>query len=153
MPLHLTFLMVFTLTACGSNATIPTVIPTATVIPATKTPLPTSTPQPTETPIPTPTMIPEKDGMALVFVPAGEFTMGNSADNALAECQKFSSNCKRERFVDEEPLHTVNLDAFWIDQTEVTNAMYAKCVDEGVCEIPAYKIVYGFAHSHYYGNP
>ncbi|MBK7319274.1 SUMF1/EgtB/PvdO family nonheme iron enzyme [Candidatus Villigracilis affinis] len=28
----------------------------------------------------------------------------------------------------EKPIHQVNLDAFWIDQTEVTNAMYAKCV-------------------------
>jgi formylglycine-generating enzyme required for sulfatase activity len=37
---------------------------------------------------------------------------------------------------DEKPLHTVYLDAFWIDQTEVTNAMYAKCVQDAKCSQP-----------------
>ncbi len=37
---------------------------------------------------------------------------------------------------DEKPSHTVYLDAFWIDQTEVTNAMYAPCVADGRCEAP-----------------
>jgi eukaryotic-like serine/threonine-protein kinase len=60
------------------------------------------------------------DNMTLFYVPAGEFTMGNDND---------SSN--------EQPVHTVNLDAFWIDQTEVTNAMYAKCIDAGMCGLPS----------------
>lgn len=64
------------------------------------------------------TMISEKDGMTMVYVPAGEFTMGD--DNGW----------------DEKPAHTVYLDAFWIDQTEVTNKMYAKCVDAGKCSPP-----------------
>jgi peptidoglycan hydrolase-like protein with peptidoglycan-binding domain len=34
------------------------------------------------------------------------------------------------------PVHTVHLDGFWIDRTEVTNAMYAKCVAAGSCEPP-----------------
>jgi serine/threonine-protein kinase len=38
---------------------------------------------------------------------------------------------------DEKPIHTVNLDAFWIDQTEVTNAMYAKCVQDANCSQPS----------------
>jgi formylglycine-generating enzyme required for sulfatase activity len=54
----------------------------------------------------------EKDGMTLVYVPAGEFTMGSQNDNND----------------DEKPVHTVNLDAFWIDQTEVTNFMYANAL-------------------------
>jgi len=37
---------------------------------------------------------------------------------------------------DEQPVHKVILDAFWIDQTEVTNAMYANCVDSGECNPP-----------------
>ena len=35
--------------------------------------------------------------------------------------------------LDEQPVHTVYLDAFWIDQTEVTNSMYDVCVAEGAC--------------------
>jgi hypothetical protein len=80
-----------------------------------------------------PTTMTGKDGMTLLYVPAGAFTMGRDADDALAECQKYRSDCQRDWFVDEEPPHVVDLGAFWIDQTEVTNAMYAKCVDAGKC--------------------
>jgi formylglycine-generating enzyme required for sulfatase activity len=52
----------------------------------------------------------------MVFVPAGEFTMGSQVLEA------------------EKPIHTVYLDAFWIDTYEVTNALYKQCVDAGVCE-------------------
>jgi serine/threonine-protein kinase len=38
--------------------------------------------------------------------------------------------------IDEKPVHTVTLDTFWIDQTEVTNHMYALCVQTGVCQPP-----------------
>jgi len=60
-----------------------------------------------------------KDGMTLLYVPAGEFTMGS--ENGAS---------------DEKPVHKVILKAFWIDKTEVTNAMYAKCVQEGNCDPP-----------------
>jgi formylglycine-generating enzyme required for sulfatase activity len=67
------------------------------------------------------TMVSKKDGMVLVYVPAGEFSMGSDNGNS-----------------DEKPVHKVTLDAFWIDQTEVTNAMYAKCVaDGGACPPPS----------------
>ena len=52
---------------------------------------------------------------------------------------------------DERPVHKVNLDAFWIDQTEVTNAMYAKCVDAGKCNSPS--LTYSSTRSSYYENP
>ncbi len=39
--------------------------------------------------------------------------------------------------IDEQPIHQVDLDAFWIDQTEVTNAMYAKCVADSRCFQPS----------------
>jgi formylglycine-generating enzyme required for sulfatase activity len=77
------------------------------------------------------TMIGEK-GEALVYVPAGEFTMGD----------KSNSN---------SPIHTVYLDAFWIDQTEVTNKQYKACVDAGTCEPPSSASSY--SHPNYYGNP
>ena len=32
---------------------------------------------------------------------------------------------------DEYPQHTVMLDAFWMDQTEVTNERYQRCVAAG----------------------
>jgi formylglycine-generating enzyme required for sulfatase activity len=50
--------------------------------------------------------------MMLVYVPAGEFLMGSTDSDTLASS-------------DEKPLHTVYLNAFWIDQTEVTNTMFA----------------------------
>ncbi len=75
----------------------------------------------------------EKDGMKLLYVPAGEFTMGN--DNG-------DDN--------EKPVHAVSLDAFWIDQTEVTNAMYALCVNDGKCDAPGSKE--SLTRPTYYGD-
>jgi formylglycine-generating enzyme required for sulfatase activity len=49
------------------------------------------------------------------------------------------------------PIQKVSLDAFWIDQTEVTNDMYAKCVADGACEEPTKKR--SRTHSDYYDNP
>jgi len=52
---------------------------------------------------------------------------------------------------DEFPAHEVALDAFWMDQLEVTNAMYALCVSAGVCEPPqSFKSQRRF---DYYQNP
>lgn len=79
------------------------------------------------------TLISDQDGMTLLYVPAGEFTMGSDSGND-----------------DERPVHTVTLDAFWIDQTEVTNAMYAKCVQDGVCDQPS--SIKSFTRDSYYGN-
>jgi formylglycine-generating enzyme required for sulfatase activity len=53
------------------------------------------------------------DGMTLVYVPAGTFLMG------AREFDEFANQ-------DEMPMREVDLNGFWIDQTEVTNAMYAK---------------------------
>ena len=74
------------------------------------------------------------DGMQSMYVPAGTFTMGNESGNN-----------------DEKPVHEVYLDAFWIDQTEVTNAMYAQCVAATTCQPPASAASY--THTPYYGNP
>jgi formylglycine-generating enzyme required for sulfatase activity len=88
-------------------------------------PTPAPTPPPTSTPTPGigSTQIAEKDGMVLMYVPAGESRMG-------------SANTEQDAQRDEQPQHMVYLDAFWIDRTEVTNAMYAKCVKAGACQAP-----------------
>jgi len=87
-----------------------------------------------------------KDGMTLLYVPAGEFTMGSDAEIGVNECLEEvspsdSDYCENTIYawLNEEPPHVVNLDAFWIDQIEVTNAMYAMCVSSGECDPPSSK--------------
>jgi serine/threonine-protein kinase len=63
------------------------------------------------------------DGMVMVHVPGGTFQMGSIEGDPDAEPA-------------ESPQHSVTLDAFWIDQTEVTNAQFGQCVEAGVCEAP-----------------
>ena len=96
----------------------PTLTPTATF-----TSTPTSTPTKTLTATPTPQAgslsIRDKDQAVIAYIPAGEFTMGSSSSSS-----------------DESPEHKIYLDAFWMDQNEVTNAMYALCVEEGDCDLP-----------------
>ena len=43
-------------------------------------------------------------------------------------------------FNNEDPVHTVYLDAFWMDKTEVTNSMYVRCMDAGECKDPGWDI-------------
>jgi|GEM_PF-187263 len=63
------------------------------------------------------------DGMC--FVPAGSFWMGCNAT--------VDSQCE----LDESPYHQVNLSAYYIDKTEVTQGDYKDCVAAGVCSAPA----------------
>ena len=96
------------------------------------------------------TKIAPTDGMTLVFIPAGSFIMGGNAQAAFDLCQNYHSDCELKWFTDEEPQHTVYLDAYWIDQTEVTTSMYEKCVKSGVCQAPRDKTSYTGAK--YYGT-
>lgn len=65
-------------------------------------------------------LVSPKDNIVMVFVPAGEFIMGSETG-----------------LTDEQPVHTVTLDGFWMDQTEITNAMYSLCVESGTCDQPS----------------
>jgi len=71
------------------------------------------------------TKISSSDHMTLVYVPAGEFLMGSKAG-----------------LTDEQPIHKVYLDAYWVDRTEVTNSMYADCVKFGACKKPSALVFY-----------
>ena len=80
------------------------------------------------------------DEMVMVYVRAGEFPMGSThaqLDEAFALCSQFQT-CLREAFESEQPAHTVAVDGFWIDRTEVTNAQYRRCVEAGACEAPEF---------------
>jgi formylglycine-generating enzyme required for sulfatase activity len=73
------------------------------------------------------------DGMEMVFIPAGSFTMGSTQQTiseAIQNCRIYSDNCQTDFFEDQFPPHDVNLDSYWIDQTEVTNAMFAAFLND-----------------------
>jgi formylglycine-generating enzyme required for sulfatase activity len=68
------------------------------------------------------------------MVPAEEFLMGSASGD-----------------VDEVPVHTVYLDAYYIDKYEVTNVLYKACVNAGVCYPPHDLNYYG--NSQYANHP
>ncbi len=69
----------------------------------------------------------------MVYVPAGEFEMSSTEGDD-----------------DEQPVHTVALDGFWIDQTKVTNGQYQQCVEAGDCDPPL--LSNSSSRDPYYGN-
>ena len=106
-----TFLLLLAITACKPAAE--------------PTEAPTLPPEPTPTAVltfelPDGTPISWWDGSTIVYIPGGEFVMG---DREATEG-------------DNIPAHTVTVDGFWIHQAEVTNRMYAQCVAAGVCQPP-----------------
>ncbi len=74
------------------------------------------------------------DGMTMIHIPEGEYLMGSEAGET-----------------NEAPAHTVTLDDYWLDQTEVTNAMYALCAAAGACEPP--KETSSYTRPDYYDDP
>jgi len=77
----------------------------------------------------------------MVFIPAGEFQMGcDPAHNGGFFCD-----------IQENPLHTVYLVAYYIDEYEVTNARYAECVAAASCTAPQYNS--SNTRPSYYNDP
>lgn len=64
-----------------------------------------------------PLYIADAKGVPMAYVPEGAFFMGSGQGSA-----------------DEQPIHSVYLDAFYMDQIEVTNGLYKACVDAKVCQ-------------------
>lgn len=102
----------------------PTPLATET-LPPTKTS--TITPTPTEALGVGSTQVNKVDGAEMVYVPAGEFLMGSSAEDIdWVLAQDWCSDCKRSWYEDEQPEHNVYLDAYYIYKYEVTNEQYAE---------------------------
>lgn len=95
-----------------TNTSIP---PAATTTPTATLPLPNLTPTVPIDDIVVDYQVNPKDSMPMVFVPAGEFTMGNNGENADKN---------------ESPEHQVYLDAFWIYQHEVTNRQFGEYIQQ-----------------------
>ncbi|HNJ14931.1 MAG TPA: formylglycine-generating enzyme family protein, partial [Anaerolineales bacterium] len=113
------YLLILTIvfSACGSPTPI-TVVVTATSLPPTE-----GVVEPTATLVPVNLSGPQSgdkirwiDGSNLIYVPPGEFVMGNGGFDA--------------------PVHNVTLDGYWMYQTKVTNRMFAQCVAVGSCTPP-----------------
>ena len=112
--------------------------PTFSPVPATNTSLPSPTATevilPTATIVPTPASeIADTSGAEMVLVPAGTFKMGC---NETASC--------------DGPAHVVDLDAYYIDKYEVTNAQYLECELAKQCQQPKNTRLYDEQNS--YGN-
>jgi len=74
------------------------------------------------------TRIRSADSMAIVYVPTGDFQMGQGAiwrwSGSLQD-----GTLGLQALIDQRPQHAVYLDAFWIDQTEVTVGMFRAFVE------------------------
>jgi eukaryotic-like serine/threonine-protein kinase len=93
--------------------------PTATAMPPTVPPTLTPAAVPSMAPVEVQTRTRPQDGAVMVLVPEGTFSMG-SADRPAGAMP------------DEKPQHAIYLDAFWIDQAEVTVAQFrAFVLDSG----------------------
>jgi len=89
----------------------------------------------------------------MVLVQEGSFQMGSDLDEIMSFCPGWNQGkvCKNETYSDEAGVHTVFLDAYYIDQYEVTNQYYELCVQANACKAPA-DISLG-TQDFYYGNP
>jgi formylglycine-generating enzyme required for sulfatase activity len=76
------------------------------------------------------------DGMWMMYIPAGSFTMGGGSMEAIDLCKQVQGECLSEWFNDADPSHEVSLYEFWMDETEVTNGLYLKCKNAGACQPP-----------------
>ena len=99
---------------------------------STPTPYPTLVPE-TTTPEPVvkENYTDEQSGAEMIYIPAGNFILGsNLYDDPYAEPDE------------ETPQLRVYLDGYWMNQTEVTNGQYLRCVEAGVCDQGYYMSLY-----------
>ena len=70
------------------------------------------------------TRVRPSDGMGMVYVPSGEFEMGNDGTQWVWNGSLLHGDLGLQVYTDESPQHTVYLNEFWIDRTEVTVGMF-----------------------------
>jgi formylglycine-generating enzyme required for sulfatase activity len=94
----------------------------------------------TLSPIPptfTPVLATGSDGVPMVEVPSGEFLMGLTVDQFITLKHRWALLSAQDPafapFGNEVPQLTVRLDAFSVDQVEVTIGRYRACVEAGIC--------------------
>jgi formylglycine-generating enzyme required for sulfatase activity len=104
------------LPAAEATATVQTALVAALTAIA---PTPTPIPPPTLAPTPTPEPFITQTGSRMIFMPEGIFRMGDDEGEA-----------------DERPSNLIRLNAYYMDEAEVTNGQYAQCVEDGVCPLP-----------------
>lgn len=96
------------------------ITPTLTLTPTeTITPTLTVTPTYTTTAVPIPVQIIGGGNVPMVLIPQGSFIMGHTD------------------IIDASPVSSVDMKPYYIDQFEVTNTLYQRCVQAGVCPPPA----------------
>jgi eukaryotic-like serine/threonine-protein kinase len=128
--------------ALTEDASTPTEAPILVQAPTEDIPTPTeepsATPEPTESATSTASApsseITDDKGAEMVLIEAGNFTMGSTKGD-----------------LDERPIHSVYLNAYYIDKFEVTNALYQACANSGTCKPPVHAD--SFTRSSYFGNP
>lgn len=120
--------------AAGAATATPTLSAQAAVLTdIAPTITPTPSPTPTQTPTPAP-FVDENSGAAMIYVPGSSFRMGDDEGDR-----------------DTQPSRLVQLDAYFIDQTEVSNLQYSTCVEAGACQPP--QMTNATYHPSYYGDP
>ena len=156
MKIRLFFFLIILPSLFGCRSEVQSV-PTETQLKPTESTIQTDTPEPTDEPTATSTLtleptltqtqtptnppeiqvisyqVSEMDEMGMVLVPEGEFEMGSE-----------------DGWESEQPVHTVYLFSFWIDQTEVTIQQYKLCVEAEACEEP--RDPDSFTRNGYYTN-
>lgn len=74
--------------------------------------------------------------MDMVEIPPGEFQMGSTPAEVELMSEHCRDYCGLDWFTDEQPPHSVYLDAYEIGRYEVTNKQYERCVLARVCPAP-----------------
>ena len=85
---------------------------------------------------------PPSDTPVYVWIEPGVFRMGSTeleTSSAISLCVnegQRQKDCEKWIANDVELEHTVYLDGYWIQRTEVTNEQYARCVESNICTPP-----------------